>query len=333
METHFRVIRLLADGRLHSGEALAQALGISRAAVWKAVHKAGEILGLEVRRVRGRGYCLAEPLDLLDPERILAAFPDRARGRITCLEVYEDIDSTNSHLMREARQGAVSGTLCVAEHQSAGRGRSGRTWVSPFGSNLYLSLLWRYPFGPAELGGLSLAAGAAVAGLLEAEGAPDIALKWPNDILWRRRKLAGLLLEVAGEAQGPSLVVIGLGLNLCLGAAQAAAIDQPWVDLNSISGLAETSRNLLAARLADSLAHVMESYGAEGLGTFLPEWERFDLYRGEPVEVRMGERVYRGIHAGVTPQGALRLEMDGRIETFQGGEVSLRQAQPGRAGA
>ena len=326
METHLRVVRELADGELHSGEALAQTLGISRAAVWKAVRKAGEVLDLEVRTVRGRGYCLAVPLELLDATRILAAIPHQARHRIKRLDVHNDIDSTNSHLMREAENGAPSGTLCLAERQSAGRGRRGRTWVSPFGTNLYLSLLWRYPLGPMGLGGLSLAAGAAVAGVLEAEGVSDIALKWPNDVLWRRRKLAGLLLEVAGESQGPSLVVVGLGLNTRLRAGQAAEIDQPWVDLESISGIA-SSRNGLAARLAEHLTGAMEQYGAHGLGPFLSDWERFDRYLGEQVEIRMGDQSYPGIYAGVTPQGALRLDIGGTIETFQAGEVSLRPAE------
>jgi len=327
METHLKVIRQLADGELHSGEALAQALGISRAAVWKALHKAGETLSLEVRRVRGRGYCLAEPLELLDPERILDAIPEQARHRIAQVEIHEDIDSTNSHLMREAEKGTPSGTLCLAEHQSAGRGRRGRTWVSPFGTNLYLSLLWRYPFGPGSLGGLSLAAGTAVAAALKAEGVPDVALKWPNDILWQRRKLAGLLLEVAGEAQGPSLVIVGLGVNTRLDPTQGAAIDQLFVDLESISGQASMSRNRLAARLAERLTAAMETFGAEGLGPFLPEWERFDRHRGEQVDIHMGDRVYSGIHAGVTTEGALRLDMNGDIRVFQAGEVSLRPAR------
>jgi len=326
METHLRIIRRLADGELHSGADLAQALGISRAAVWKAVHKASEVLGLEVHSVRGRGYRLVAPLELLDSERILAALPRQARHRIERLEVYTDIDSTNSHLMREGQGGAPSGTLCLAERQRAGRGRRGRTWISPFGTNIYLSLLWRYPFGPAMLGGLSLAAGTAVAGVLEAKGVPDIGLKWPNDVLWHRRKLAGLLLEVAGEAQGPSLVVLGLGLNIRLPATQATAIDQPWADLDSVAGLGAVSRNRLAARLAERLTDTMVRYGSDGLGPFLPEWERFDRYRGEPVEIRLADQSFSGIHAGVTPRGALRLDMDGNIRTFQAGEVSLRPA-------
>jgi len=333
MKTHIEVIRRLADGALHSGEDLAQALGISRAAVWKAVHKAGEALGLEVRSVRGRGYRLTAPLELLDAERLLAELPRFSRRRIERLELYDDIDSTNSYLMRAAQQGAPSGTLCLAEHQQAGRGRRGRTWVSPFGTNIYLSLLWRYPFGPTAISGLSLAAGTAVAGVLEAEGVPEIGLKWPNDILWRQLKLAGLLLEVAGEAQGPSLVVVGLGLNTRLHADQAAAIDQPWVDLDAISGSGAIGRNRLAARLAERLIDTLERYGADGLDPFLPEWERFDLCRGKLVDICLADRRFTGLHAGVTPQGALRLDEDGRIRTFQAGEVSLRPAAEIRSGA
>jgi BirA family transcriptional regulator, biotin operon repressor / biotin---[acetyl-CoA-carboxylase] ligase len=324
METHHEVIRQLADGELHSGGALAERLGISRAAVWKAVHKAGEVLGLDVRSVRGRGYCLAEPLELLDPKRILAEMAPETRNRIERLEVYDDIDSTNSHLMREAAKGAPSGSLCLAERQTSGRGRHGRTWVSPFGTNVYLSLLWRYPFGPGELGGLSLAAGSAVAAVLEAEGVAEVALKWPNDILWQRRKLAGLLLEVVGEAQGPSLVVVGLGLNTRLRAARAIGIEQPWVDLESVPGLAGSGRNRLAARLAAGLIGTMLRYGEDGFGPFLPEWERFDLYRGELVELRMGTRAMVGVHAGIDSRGALRLDAGGIVETYQAGEVSLR---------
>jgi BirA family biotin operon repressor/biotin-[acetyl-CoA-carboxylase] ligase len=265
-------------------------------------------------------------MELLDPERILSDIPREARGQIARLEIFDDIDSTNSHLMREARTGAPSGTLCLAEHQSMGRGRHGRRWISPFGANVYLSLLWRYPFGPGGLGGLSLAAGAAVAGGLEEEGVPEIALKWPNDILWHRRKLAGLLLEVAGEVQGPSLVVVGLGLNTRLAGAGTSDIDQPWVDLESIPGLAGYSRNRLAAVLAGRLIGAMIRYGTDGLAPFLPEWERYDLFRGERVEIRLGDRTVEGIHAGVDDQGALRLERDGTVETFKAGEVSLRPA-------
>lgn len=327
METHLRIVRRLADGQFHSGEVLAEELGISRSAVWKAVRKAGDLLGLEVESVRGRGYRLAAPLELLDAARILAELDHETQHRIARLEIHDDISSTNSHLMREGHEGAPTGTLVLAERQRAGRGRHGRTWVSPFGANLYLSLLWRYPTGPSELGGLSLAAGVAVARGLEAEGIAEIALKWPNDILWRRRKLAGLLLEVAAEAQGPSQVVIGLGLNTRLGGAQAARIEQPWVDLETIVGPGGYSRNRLAARMAEGLLRALARYGREGLAPFVGDWERFDRHRGERVEIRLGDQTTVGIHAGISEQGALRLVVDGAIRTFHAGEVSLRPVE------
>lgn len=327
METHLKIVRRLADGRYHSGEALAENLGISRAAVWKAVRKASELLGLEIQSQKGRGYRLPAPLELLDPEQILATLSQDAQGRIARLEIFDDIGSTNAHLMAEGHAGAPSGTLCLAERQSAGRGRRGHSWLSPFGANIYLSLLWRYPLGPGELGGVSLAAGAAVAAVLEAEGIEEIALKWPNDVLWQRRKLAGLLLEVAAESQGPSLVIVGLGLNTRLRGAQTEAIDQPWVDLEEILGTGGYSRNRLVVRLIEVLTSVMERYGRAGLAPFLAQWERYDQYRGEQVEIRMGKRVITGVQAGITGQGALRLKVDGAVKTFQAGEVSLRAAK------
>jgi BirA family transcriptional regulator, biotin operon repressor / biotin---[acetyl-CoA-carboxylase] ligase len=322
MDLH--IIRLLADGRCHSGETLAARLGVSRAAVWKSLRKAGEELGLEIVAVRGKGYRLAAPLELLEPARILAGIEHE---RVSRLEIHDSIDSTNAQLMREASNGAPSATLCLAERQTAGRGRLGRTWVSPFGSNLYMSLLWRFPFGPTGMAGLSLAAGAAVADALRDAGAADIALKWPNDILWQRRKLAGLLLEVAGEVHGPAHVVIGVGVNTHLDHSQAAAIDRPWADLDQALGQGAYSRNALAARVASTLIVAMERYGREGLAPFLSEWERYDLYRGEQVEIRWGSETVRGIHVGLDAQGALRLDTGSGIRSFQAGEVSLRAAE------
>ena len=201
--------------------------------------------------------------------------------------------------------------------------------MSPFGDNIYLSLLWRYGLAPGELGGLSLAAGSAVAGVLDDQGVEGIALKWPNDVLWGGRKLAGLLLEVAAETHGPSLVVVGLGLNTRLRGEQARAIDQPWVDLEEILGPRGYSRNELAVLLVEALTAAMERYERDGIAPFLPLWERFDRYRGEPVELRLGNQVLAGIQEGVTPEGALRLRVEGVVRTFVAGEVSLRLASSG----
>jgi BirA family biotin operon repressor/biotin-[acetyl-CoA-carboxylase] ligase len=332
------LLRLLADARLHSGAELSARLGVTRAAVWKILRAATDELGLQVKSVRGKGYMLAAPLELLDPARIESGLSAATRALLGGLEVLDSVPSTNSRLMLLARDGAPSGSVCLAERQLAGRGRSGRSWVSPFGSNIYLSILWRYPLAPAELGGLSIACGVAAARALKTAGVADIGLKWPNDLHWRRRKLGGLLLEVAGESQGPSQVVVGVGINLRLSAGHAAGIDQPWTDLATAlgEGAANASgeprgaslpaRNALAALLIDALVTALHEFGGSGLGPFLEDWRAFDSYLGEPVELIMGERRIGGTCAGVAPDGALLLDTDAGRRAFHAGEVSLRPA-------
>lgn len=327
MDRSLALLRLLADGDFHSGEALAAELGITRAGVWKSMARLREEVGLEVESVRGRGYRLAAPLELLEASQVLAAFAAEGQPPLARLEIHERIASTNARLMAEAQSGAPSGTACLAECQTAGRGRRGRTWVSPFGSNLYLSLLWRYPLAPAALGGVSLAAGVAVARVLRDCGAMDLTLKWPNDLLWRRRKLGGLLLEVGGEAQGPSFLVAGLGINLRMPAVQGRLIDQPWTDLASALGGPLPGRNALAGRLTAALCATLERYGRFGLGPFLADWESFDGLRGERVRLHLGERVVEGTHLGIAADGALRLATAQGIESYHAGEVSLRSGE------
>lgn len=324
MSTGLRLIRLLADGDCHSGAALARRLRMTRAGVWKALHKAVEDYGLALETIPSHGYRLRGPLELLDPELILGGLCGSGRGRLARLQIHDQLDSTNERLMAAAPAGDPAGTVCLAERQTAGRGRRGRVWVSPFGTNLYLSVLWRYPVGPAGLGGVSLAAGVAVATVLHRCGLTDIGLKWPNDLLWRRRKLGGLLLEVAGEAQGPSHLVVGLGLNLRLDPDQAQGIDQPWVDLREALGAAAPGRNQLAAALIDALLEMLERFGQVGLQPYLAQWARFDLLRGKPVQLQLGERLIVGDYDGIDPDGALRLNTAAGPRSAHSGEVSLR---------
>jgi BirA family biotin operon repressor/biotin-[acetyl-CoA-carboxylase] ligase len=324
MDRHLEIVRLLADGQLWSGEAIAERLGISRAAVWKAVRKASERLQLDIDSVRGRGYRLRAPLELLDADAIGSGLPAPLRARLPQIRLFELIDSTNTWLMQQAGNGAPSGSVCLAERQSAGRGRRGRVWVSPFGRDIYLSLLWRFGLAPAQLGGLSLAAGVAVARALESTGAAGIGLKWPNDLHWQRRKLAGLLLEVAGESQGPSWAVIGVGVNLRLDPARGADIDQPWVDLATVLRGAAFSRNLVASALIAQLVSILSDYGDHGLAPLIDEWSARDAYLGEPVELVTGQQRIAGVHAGIDRNGALLLDIHGDQRAFQAGEVSLR---------
>ena len=324
MEKRYQIIRRLADGRFHSGEDLARALNISRAAVWKHLSHIRQKTGLQIFAVRGRGYRLAEPLELLEHERIHAQLTDSSRSLLSSLELLDGTDSTNSHLMQRVGRGLASGHVCLAEQQYAGRGRRGRTWVSPFGNNIYLSIHWQYALALANLGGLSLAAGIAVIRSLQKLGVGEVGLKWPNDVLWRDRKLSGLLLEVSGEQGGPSNVVLGLGLNTRLDESQADQIDQPWVDLHSVPGGAGISRNKLVAALLDNLLQTMDGFSRQGLEPLLQEWHRYDLYYGRRVSLHFGDRVIEGVHRGIDPTGALLLQQKGELHAYHGGEVSLR---------
>jgi BirA family biotin operon repressor/biotin-[acetyl-CoA-carboxylase] ligase len=265
------------------------------------------------------------PLDFLDAKRILAALSPGARRAIARLEIHPEIDSTNRALMRDAATGAPCGTLCLAESQSAGRGRLGRPWISPFGANLYLSMLWRYSAPPATLGGFSLVAGAVVAEVLRRIGAEGLALKWPNDLLWDRRKLGGMLLEVAGDPQGPCAMVVGVGINVRMTPDHGREIDQPWVDLAEVLGGPGVDRNTLAALIVGALIDAFERFGREGLTPFLTLWDRFDAFRGEPVRLLLGDREVRGRVLGIASDGALRLDTADGERRFHAGEVSLRR--------
>ncbi len=329
MNRHLTLIRLLADGQFHSGEVIARHLGLSRVAIWKALRKSANHYGLALESVRGRGYRLAAPLELLDSGRIRALLSPAGRAMLTRLDIHDQIDSTNACLMREAALGALAGTVCLAERQTAGRGRRGRPWISPFGSNLYLSILWRYPLAPAALGGASLAIGAVVAGVLrrietDATGASALTLKWPNDLLWQGCKLAGLLLEVAGESQGPSHLVMGLGVNLRMEPTQGQHIDQPWTDLSQMLSGHAINRNQLVAQLLDALLSALDVYGRDGLEPFLAQWREFDALLGQPVRLRLGDQVIEGLHAGIANDGSLQLQTLAGLKRFQAGEVSLR---------
>ena len=323
MSAPLELVRRLADGECHSGEALARTLGISRAAVWKGLRRAADRYGLRLQSLPGRGYRLERSLELLDGERIRVAMSVPGRARLAGLEIHDQIDSTNQRLMALAAGPTPAGSVCLAEHQTAGRGRRGRTWIAPFAGGLCLSLLWRYPFGPGALGGLSVAAGAVVAGVLERFGVRGLVLKWPNDLLWHHRKLGGLLLEVAGETQGPCRLVLGLGLNLSVGAA-GEAIDQPWVDLGEVLDGRPPGRNRLAAALIEALLGMLADYGGNGPAPWLDEWARFDLPHGQPVRVEQGERVLVGAYAGIEADGLLRLMTAGGLVRIGSGEVRLR---------
>jgi BirA family biotin operon repressor/biotin-[acetyl-CoA-carboxylase] ligase len=321
MHPRFLLLRLLADGRFHSGRELGEALGVSRASVWNLVRALPE-LGVEVFAVHGKGYRLAEGFEPLAPEPIHGTLDAAARPLLAGLEVYPSVDSTN-HVLHERAARLPSGSACLAEHQARGRGRRGRGWVSPYGANLYASLLWRFDLAPAALGPLSVAVGVLVAGTLAEQGARGLGLKWPNDVLWEGRKLAGILIEVGGEATGPAQAVIGVGVNANMPAGAGAGIDQPWVDLRTVLGQA-VDRNRLAAALLSRLVTGLDAFARVGFGPLREAWDRLDVARDRPVRVATGGGPVDGTCRGLDPDGALLVEVAGHTRRFLSGEVSLR---------
>nr|VFK30641.1 MAG: BirA family transcriptional regulator, biotin operon repressor / biotin-[acetyl-CoA-carboxylase] ligase [Candidatus Kentron sp. MB] len=323
MQQRYRLLHLLSDGGFHSGETLGSVLGIGRSAIWKLVRSL-ETMGIDVFAVRGKGYRLSDSIVLLQRERILAEIGEEAAGHISEMEILPEIDSTNNYLLARA-QGLGNGHVCLAEYQSSGRGRRGRHWVSPFGANIYLSVLRYFDALPDGPQGLSLMVGVAVASALTSIGVTEVGLKWPNDLLWKNRKLGGILLELAGEPGGRWQVVIGLGLNVNLPAESGKHIDQPWVDLKTVIGdHSDLDRNLIAGRILRHLLLELERFSRHGFTPFRPLWESHDVTRNRPVVIKELHRETRGLSQGVDDTGALLLSVDGQVRRILSGDLSLR---------
>ncbi|ARD63183.1 biotin--[acetyl-CoA-carboxylase] synthetase [Kosakonia radicincitans DSM 16656] len=311
------LISILADGEFHSGEQLGERLGMSRAAINKHVQTLRD-WGIEVFTVPGKGYSLPEPIQLLDEALIRSRI---TQGNIAVLPV---IDSTNQYLLDRLNE-LHSGDACVAEYQQAGRGRRGRKWISPFGSNLYISMYWRLDQGPAAAIGLSLVIGIVMAEVLRDLGADQVRVKWPNDLYLQDRKLAGILVELTGKTGDAAQIVVGAGVNLMMRKAQAEDISQSWINLQEAG--VRIDRNMLAIRLVTELRTALKCFEQEGLAPFLSRWEKLDNFINRPVKLIIGEREIIGISRGIDAQGALLLEQDGVIKPWVGGEISLRSAE------
>ncbi|MDR3389383.1 MAG: biotin--[acetyl-CoA-carboxylase] ligase [Rudaea sp.] len=306
-----------------SGSELAQRLGVTRAAVWKQV-EALRALGAPIQAVGGRGYRLAWPLEPLDAVRIRADLDVPLRKRLGDLDLRWQTESTSDALLRRAAAGAADLSICVAETQSAGRGRRGRQWRSPLGGNVYFSLLKRFPHGMGALSGLSLVAGVALVEALGDCGVAGVGLKWPNDVLARGRKLAGILVELGGEFLGPCHAVIGVGINLRL--AADAGIDQPYIDLAQLCAGAPPARNHLIARLASRLIVALDRFAVDGFAAFRADFARHDLLAGRAVRVQTAGGAREGIADGVDERGALRVRHGAAVVCHDSGEVTVRGA-------
>ena len=314
------LIRELANGDFVSGELLGQQLGVSRTAISKHITALTE-MGLDIFRVSGKGYKLAQPLSLLGAEHIRQLLSTKDLANV--VEVHSIIDSTNSYLMRRLPNNLKQGQVCIAEYQSAGRGRRGRQWISPFGSHIYMSMYWHLEQGMSAAMGLSLVTALAVSDAIKEMFQIQVQLKWPNDIYLSGVKLAGILIDLEGQDSGPSHSVIGIGLNLAMPEQSGAQVDQAWTDLKSHTKVM-FDRNTLCATLIRCLTTRLNQHHRFGLTPMVDEWLKQDFYFNKQVKLITGDRVTPGICRGINNQGALLLETAGKVKVIYGGEVSLR---------
>ena len=308
------LVIMLADGDFHSGQTLAEHFQISRTAVANHINALIE-LGLDIYSVKGKGYRIATPLNLLTKPDIhsYSALTQRVP-----LEVLSVVDSTNTYL-KQRIDSVAHGHTVVAEAQTAGRGRRGRHWVSPFGASLYLSMCWRFQGGYQQIGGLSLYVGYCLIQALKKHKVDGLAVKWPNDIYRHGRKLGGILVEVEGQIGTEVACIIGAGINIRLPEA-LDSIEQPFNDLSDH----EIDRNHLCASIIENLHQSLPQFEQHGLAPILHEWNAMDVFAQQQVTITGTNQLHQGVNHGINEQGALQLKTADGMIAIHGGEVSLR---------
>lgn len=318
------LIICLADGAVHSKATLAQKLGLSRDAICALIPQVA-VLGLEVVITQaGEQYCIPGGIELFSAVAMLPHLKPAIRELIS-VEIVDSIDSSNRYLLAQASQ-SLQPRICLAEHQSAGRGRNQRQWVSPFGRNIYLSMLWHFTCEATALTGLTLAVGVALVRALHTYGVRDVGLKWPNDVYVLKRKLAGTLVEMVVDSQGGCHVVVGVGLNVSMPVATQMAISQPWIDLAAISDI-KPQKNVMAALMINELARVLMHFESTGLAAYRAEWASYDVLVNQPVTVHTPQGDISGIANGIDEQGGLWVYSEKKQYSFSSGEVSVRWSE------
>ena len=319
-----QLLAVLASGETLSGSRLAAEAGITRAAIWKQIEALRQ-RGVPIESAGAAGYRLPWPTQMLKEQVIRSALPAAVRRRLGALEIHWEIDSTSNELQRRGGD-AADFSMVMAETQTAGRGRRGRSWLSPPGMNIYLSCLKRFDAGFAALSGLSLAIGVILLRALHVLGIEGARLKWPNDVLADSGKLAGILVELSGEYQGPCAAVIGIGLNVRLTDALREQAGQPVCDLATLAHGVAPDRNQVAVALITSLVEGLAQFEREGFAAFVDEYADYDALRGVPLRVSSAAGDIDGIGAGIDARGALQLQTAAGLCGIDSADVTVRRA-------
>lgn len=332
-QRHSALLALLADGEFHSGSALAKSLRVSRSAVWKFVGALRE-LGIDVQAIPRSGYRLPRQIDLLSADTIAHQLA-KSGATLEGLDVLMTVGSTNQFLLDAPAPEAGAMRVCTTEIQHAGRGRRGRSWTAPFGSGVCMSASWQFAEMPPEFSALGLVVGIAVSRSLVGLGVPEVKLKWPNDLVWRNRKLGGILIEMRGEAGGPAKVVIGIGINVRMPSEARLDLAKQnailLADLHEITPTQVPTRNEVVAAVVTELARVLPVFAMRGLAPFRDEWRHFDAIANMPIKVFTQTETVLGEARGISSDGSLLVDVNGKLHEFVSGEVSVRSAAPAQA--
>lgn len=322
-QTTHNILIALAGGDFCSGEQLGKDNNISRAAIGKHI-KALQDLGLDIYSVTGKGYRLSQTIELLDSDQIMTSLQlDNVSTQVNTV-----VGSTNDVMKQALLNGEIdtnhNGTTVFSEAQTTGRGRRGKQWVSPLSASIYFSTHWRFEQGISATMGLSLVVGIAIVDALSKLGVSDLGLKWPNDIYYQGRKLAGILVELEGQSSDSCDVIIGAGINVQLPVNATQDIGQPFADIVE-TGLT-LSRNEIAGNVLRHVITLLKEFEQTGFSSFVERWHKYDCFLGHQVELHMGQRIIEGVANGVDAQGGIVLTINDKQESYFGGEISLRKA-------
>ena len=294
-----QVLKILNNRQIYTTKQLVTKLSIS-------ANKLKEIIddlvsyGIKLNNPTCDTYQLVETVDLLDVKKIRA----KLSNKLVNLEIFDVVDSTNKLILAQTNIITEEPLVYIAEYQTAGRGRQGNKWISPYASGLCLSIKYSYT-DLNVLNGLSIALAVTIANMLYDLGIYNIGLKWPNDLLYQQRKLAGLLLE--SRCRKKCEVIVGIGINVKMPLVNN--ISQPWIDLVSILKHIPT-RNALAANLIDNCLSTLLNYPNTGLDPFLDDWKCFDLSYGKSITLYNSDNgtTIKGTATGINEHGALLID-------------------------
>ena len=328
----FKLLSILADGNAYTKEYLLEASGDMSYYFQENIKKIIEIFHIKLT-INGDTYQIHKPLSLLSYEKIRSALPEEINKKITDIHIFPRIDSTNifANTITNVRQ--HTGEVVLAEHQTAGRGRGDRKWVSPFGRNIYFSLRWSFESTPQALPAYSLVVGLAVSKTLEEIGLKNIGIKWPNDVLINEKKISGILIENRvhvgdnTDINMPPTLTIGIGINVDMDIDQGITIDREWTDITKELEDFNIDRNSIISKLIFNIINMSIKFEKEGFDIFKNEFSKFDIAKDRSINISKkldNSSIVNGICRGINSEGGIIIETkeDG-IQEFYGGEISL----------